>query len=94
MYPWEAVFFFRLSKAVPLSFCPLWLLIPDRNNKSSGTACGLSEGIKDPWQGRTAAPWFPYVLRRSCRPGLVCVLWRGLCTPAVLLPSVAVRAPL
>lgn len=56
MYPWEAVFFFRLSKAVPLSFCPLWLLIPHRNNKSSGTACGLSEGIKDPWQGRTAAP--------------------------------------
>ena len=36
-----------------------------------------------PWQDRTAAPWFPYALRRSFRPGLACALWRGLCcTPA------------
>lgn len=104
----ELVKVFEVLKDVPLGSCiffsavqgctafllPSVLLTPYRNNKSSGTACGLSEGTKDPRQGFTAAPGLSHALRRSCCPGLACALWRGLCTPAALLPSVAVRAPL
>lgn len=97
----ELVKVFEVLKDVPLGSCiffsavqgctafllPSVLLTPYRNNKSSGTACGLSEGTKDPRQGLTAAPGLFHALPPlwEAVPAAAVLGWPVRCAPCALL---------